>query len=307
MDLSLTGLDPGPHLGGGPSSALPGGPWRAGDPRRAARRLAGWADPVAFGLRNANKASVLLDLDEAAGRAELLRLAGFAAIPLDASSPETAAARTDPGGPPAGASRPGRRLDDRFRPDRALPRFPGDRAGADRARRRPVPLGAARRRAGAPAARADRAHGGGACRRAAPVAYVHRLRTGIGEHVDVCALEAAATAPTRLRHPGSAAAGRPESFPSGRPHASDFYPVFGCADGHVRLCRRAPSAAGDASTGSARQRSSLICATTRFRSGSRPPTGPPADRRAVRGPQTSGPGGRGSPPRRPGGRAAQPG
>ena len=37
---------------------------------------AGGGDPVAFGLRNANKSSVLLDLADEAGQAELLRLAG---------------------------------------------------------------------------------------------------------------------------------------------------------------------------------------------------------------------------------------
>src|SRR6202034_2222176 len=73
---------------------------------------------------------------------------------------------------------------------------------------------------------------------AALVAYVKRLRTGTGEHVDVCALEAVVHGfDPGFGTQGSAAAGRPESFPRGRPDAADFYPVFRCADGHVRLCR----------------------------------------------------------------------
>ena len=41
---------------------------------------------------------------------------------------------------------------------------------------------------------------------------------------------------------GSAAAGRKESFPRDRPDAAAFYPVFPCADGHVRIRAARPAA-----------------------------------------------------------------
>ncbi len=88
MDLSLTGLrvldltdGAGQHCGRyladlGAQVILVEPP--GGSPGRA--------DQVAFGLRNANKESVLLDLDDEAGRAELLRLAANADILVESSS-----------------------------------------------------------------------------------------------------------------------------------------------------------------------------------------------------------------------------
>ena len=72
---------------------------------------------------------------------------------------------------------------------------------------------------------------------AALVAYAQRLRTGTGEHADVPALEAVVHGfDPGFGAQGSAAAARPESFPRGRPDAADYYPVFRCADGRVRIC-----------------------------------------------------------------------
>jgi crotonobetainyl-CoA:carnitine CoA-transferase CaiB-like acyl-CoA transferase/NTP pyrophosphatase (non-canonical NTP hydrolase) len=199
---------------------------------------AGRAEPAAFALRNANKTSVVLDLDQAAGRAELLRLAGFAAIALESASPATAAAR---GLTPAvlrqahpglvvvsitgfGQTGPYR---DFAATEPVLTALAGVLSRSGRPGAAPVlpPAGLIEPTVGVHAAWA------------ALVAYVHRLRTGIGEHVDVSALEAVVHGfDPGFGTQGSAAAGRPESFPRGRPDASDLYPVFGCADGHVRIC-----------------------------------------------------------------------
>ncbi|GAB3273921.1 CaiB/BaiF CoA-transferase family protein [Kineosporia babensis] len=72
---------------------------------------------------------------------------------------------------------------------------------------------------------------------AALVAFVKRLRTGRGEQVDVSALEAVVHGfDPGFGTQGSAAAGRAQTFPRDRPDAANFYPVFACADGHVRIC-----------------------------------------------------------------------
>ncbi|TSD94179.1 CoA transferase [Gordonia rubripertincta] len=69
------------------------------------------------------------------------------------------------------------------------------------------------------------------------LAYYDRLRTGTGQLVDISAFETV----THGFDPGfgvqgSAAAGRREDFPRGRPDAANFYPVLRCADGQVRIC-----------------------------------------------------------------------
>lgn len=69
------------------------------------------------------------------------------------------------------------------------------------------------------------------------LAYYDRLHTGRGQTVDISALEV-------LVHgldpgfgvQGSAAAGRSEDYPRGRPDAANFYPVYRCRDGRVRIC-----------------------------------------------------------------------
>jgi crotonobetainyl-CoA:carnitine CoA-transferase CaiB-like acyl-CoA transferase len=199
---------------------------------------AGRADPVAFGLRNANKHSVLLDLDGEAGRAELLRLAGDADILLESMRWETAQRR-------------------RLTADTLRQAIPGLVVVSVTAFGRTGPyrdfeateavlaaLGGVLSRSGRPGAEpvlpppglighTVAVHAAWA----ALVAYVSRLRTGAGEHVDVSALEAVVHGfDPAFGTQGSAAAGRAESFPRGRPDAADFYPVFRCADGDVRLC-----------------------------------------------------------------------
>ena len=71
------------------------------------------------------------------------------------------------------------------------------------------------------------------------VAYWNRLETGRGDHVDFSILEAA----TQTMDPayGTASVSRASAFPStrGRPEAG-LYPIFPCADGHVRVVVLAP-------------------------------------------------------------------
>ncbi|MFW0785227.1 CoA transferase [Gordonia sp. CPCC 206044] len=72
---------------------------------------------------------------------------------------------------------------------------------------------------------------------AALLAYHRRLECGRGETVDLSAFEAIVHGfDPGFGAQGSAAAGRSEDFPRGRPNAANFYPVFGCKDGHVRIC-----------------------------------------------------------------------
>ncbi|AIJ23312.1 CaiB/BaiF CoA-transferase family protein [Amycolatopsis methanolica] len=72
---------------------------------------------------------------------------------------------------------------------------------------------------------------------AALLAYHQRCDSGIGQEVDVSAFEAMVHGfDPAFGTQGTAAAGRAEDFPRGRPDAANFYPVFRCRDGHVRIC-----------------------------------------------------------------------
>jgi crotonobetainyl-CoA:carnitine CoA-transferase CaiB-like acyl-CoA transferase len=73
-------------------------------------------------------------------------------------------------------------------------------------------------------------------------AFLNRLRTGIGDHLDLSLLDAC----TQALDPGygiagSATAGRPASkLPRGRPEARFQYPIIPCKDGFVRICVLSP-------------------------------------------------------------------
>lgn len=72
---------------------------------------------------------------------------------------------------------------------------------------------------------------------AALLAYHRRLDTGQGDTVDLSAFETIVHGfDPGFGTQGSAAAGRSEDFPRGRPDAANFYPVFPCRDGQVRIC-----------------------------------------------------------------------
>ncbi|MCZ8381015.1 CoA transferase [Mycobacterium sp. CPCC 205372] len=74
---------------------------------------------------------------------------------------------------------------------------------------------------------------------AALVAHFHRLRGGHGEHIDFARFEAVVQAlDPPFGSEGQAAVGRKPSAElwRGRPRNQQIYPIFGCADGHVRIC-----------------------------------------------------------------------
>jgi crotonobetainyl-CoA:carnitine CoA-transferase CaiB-like acyl-CoA transferase len=198
----------------------------------------GRRDHVGFALRNANKAGVVLDLDDPAGRLALLDLAADADILLESFSHAQAQARaltpaallksnpalvvvsiTDFGR--TGSQR------DRVATEDVLAAAGGvlSRSGLPGGTPLLPPRGVVSLTVGVHAAWA------------ALVAYVKRVRTGEGEHADVSALEAVVHGfDPGFGSQGSAAAGRSEAFPRGRPDAANFYPIFPCADGHVRIC-----------------------------------------------------------------------
>jgi crotonobetainyl-CoA:carnitine CoA-transferase CaiB-like acyl-CoA transferase len=70
------------------------------------------------------------------------------------------------------------------------------------------------------------------------LAYWNALDSGLGDHVDLSLYEATAQVVDPLfGMGGSATAARgAEEGPRGRPDARHLYPIFPCADGHVRLC-----------------------------------------------------------------------
>lgn len=74
------------------------------------------------------------------------------------------------------------------------------------------------------------------------VAYLSRLQTGLGDHLDLSLLDAAGMAlDPGYGIAGSATAGVPASrLPRGRPEARHQYPIIPCKDGHVRICVLAP-------------------------------------------------------------------
>ncbi len=77
---------------------------------------------------------------------------------------------------------------------------------------------------------------------AALVGWYHAGATGIGERVDLSILEATASVvDPGYGIGGSARGGMPaKDGPRGRPDVRYLYPIFACADGHVRICLLAP-------------------------------------------------------------------
>jgi crotonobetainyl-CoA:carnitine CoA-transferase CaiB-like acyl-CoA transferase len=196
----------------------------------------GRRDQVGFALRNANKSGVVLDLDDPAGRTALLDLVADADILLESFGGAQARVLTPAAlleANPAlvvvsitdfGRTGPHR---DRVATEDVLAAAGGvlSRSGLPGGTPLLPPRGVVSLTVGVHAAWA------------ALVAYVKRVRTGEGEHVDVSAFEAVVHGfDPGFGSQGSAAAGRSETFPRGRPDAANFYPIFPCADGHVRIC-----------------------------------------------------------------------
>lgn len=196
----------------------------------------GRRDGVGFALRNANKAGVVLDLDDPAGRSALLDLAADADILLESFSRSRAKTLTpavlllaNPALVVVSITDFGRTgpYQDRVATEDVLAAAGGvlSRSGLPGGTPLLPPRGVVALTVGVHAAWA------------ALVAYVKRVRTGVGEHVDVSAFEAVVHGfDPGFGSQGSAASGRSETFPRGRPDAANYYPIYPCADGHVRIC-----------------------------------------------------------------------
>lgn len=202
----------------------------------------GRADLIGFGLRNVNKRGVVFDPSAAADMDRLLALAGEVDIVLESLPRELA---TSTGITPEAmlAARPGLVVVSVTDFGRTGPY--ADYIGTDAVL---AAMGGVLSRSGLPGAPPLLPPAGIVAQTvavhaawAALVAYTKRLRTGEGELVDVSAFEAVVGGfDPGFGTQGSAAAGRKETFPRDRPDAAAFYPVFPCADGHVRIALLAP-------------------------------------------------------------------
>jgi crotonobetainyl-CoA:carnitine CoA-transferase CaiB-like acyl-CoA transferase len=202
----------------------------------------GRADPVLFGLRNANKRGMVVDPADPADVQRLVDLAGRADIVLE-SLPRELAASTGITPEALLAAHPGLVVvsitdfgrtgpyADWIATDATLAAFGGvlSRSGLPGAPPVLPPEGIVAQTVAVHATWA------------ALVAFTKRLQTGEGELVDVSAFEAVVHGfDPGFGTQGSAAAGRKETFPRDRPDAAAYYPVFPCADGHVRIALLAP-------------------------------------------------------------------
>jgi crotonobetainyl-CoA:carnitine CoA-transferase CaiB-like acyl-CoA transferase len=202
----------------------------------------GRADPITFGLRNANKRGIVIDPADPAAVARLVALAGEADIVVE-SLPRALATSTGITPEALLARHPGLVIvsvtdfgrtgpyADWVATDATLAAFGGvlSRSGLPGESPLLPPAGIVEQTVSVHAAWA------------ALVAYVKRRQTGEGELVDVSAFEAVVHGfDPGFGTQGSAAAGRKETFPRGRPDAAAYYPVFPCADGHVRIALLAP-------------------------------------------------------------------
>ncbi|MFI2336375.1 CaiB/BaiF CoA transferase family protein [Nocardia rhamnosiphila] len=193
---------------------------------------------IPFALRNANKLAVTADLTTEAGRERLRELAATADILVESRPP----GRLTGLGVGADAIRSGAPglvwvsisgfgQDGPYRHWQAtepvLYALSGvlSRSGAPGAEPLLPPAGLIEETVGVHAAWA------------ALLAYHRRLDTGQGDTVDLSAFETIVHGfDPGFGTQGSAAAGRSEDFPRGRPDAANFYPVFPCRDGQVRIC-----------------------------------------------------------------------
>ncbi|PPJ05044.1 CoA transferase [Nocardia nova] len=193
---------------------------------------------IAFALRNANKLAITADLTTSAGAERLRALAHTADIVVESFPPGWLAER-GVGADDMRAAAPGLvwtsitgfgqtgPYRDWVATEAVLYALSGvlSRSGAPGAEPLLPPAGLVEETVGAHAVWATL------------LAYSRRVDTGHGETVDVSAFEAMVHGfDPGFGTQGSAAAGRSEDFPRGRPDAANFYPVFACKDGHVRIC-----------------------------------------------------------------------
>ncbi|QSE79602.1 CaiB/BaiF CoA transferase family protein [Rhodococcus koreensis] len=193
---------------------------------------------IPFALRNANKRGIVVDLDDPAGRDRLRELAAESDILIESHAPGllsergVGAAELSALAPslvcvsvtPFGQTGPYR---DWAATEQVLYALSGvlSRSGAPGAEPLLPPAGLVEETVGMHAAWS------------ALLAYYDRIHTGRGQVVDLSAFEALVHGfDPGFGTQGSAAAGRSDDFPRNRPDASNFYPVFPCADGYVRIC-----------------------------------------------------------------------
>jgi crotonobetainyl-CoA:carnitine CoA-transferase CaiB-like acyl-CoA transferase len=198
------------------------------------------ATSLSFAVRNANKRGVTADLTAPAGRERLLSLLDSADVWIETTRPGTLAALGL--GPDDVAARNPQLVivsitdfgqtgeyRDWAGNDGVHAALTGMLSRSGLAGRDPLPLprGMAYETAAMQAAWATL------------VAYWNRLETGRGDYVDFSVLEAAAQ--TMDPAYGAASVSRASALPStrGRPEAG-LYPIFRCADGHVRVVVLAP-------------------------------------------------------------------
>lgn len=193
-----------------------------------------------FASHNANKRSVALDLDSAADRAVLLDLIGSADIVIDGTPVGALAARELPVAT-LRARNPGLVL-------LAISDFgqTGPYAGFTATNSVHMAMAAMLARSGIAGQRpllppGELAYETTAVQAAWAVliAYWQHLHTGAGNYLDFSVFEATAQIlDPGLGVTGSAAAGLSagELAPYGRPPVGMMYPIFPCADGHVRIC-----------------------------------------------------------------------
>jgi crotonobetainyl-CoA:carnitine CoA-transferase CaiB-like acyl-CoA transferase len=214
-----------------------------GSPARAESPSVAGAS-ISFALHNANKRSAVLDAADTADRERLIELAGTADIVVDSGNPGRAAAFhtscaglseqfshlvtlsvTDFGtsGPYASWKATDPVL---YAMSTAL-----SRTGPASAKPVLPPEGIASATAAVQAAWA------------ALVAYYHRLRCGKGDYIDFSRFEAVVQSlDPPFGSEGQAAVGQKPCTElwRGRPRNQNIYPIFGCKDGHVRICLLSP-------------------------------------------------------------------
>jgi crotonobetainyl-CoA:carnitine CoA-transferase CaiB-like acyl-CoA transferase len=213
-----------------------------GSPARAATpTLAGVSIP--FALHNANKRATVLDPAVGADRKRLIELAGAADIVVDCGVPGGAAAY--------GTSCA--ELADRFEQlvTASVTDFgaTGPKASWQASDAVLYALSGALSRSGpttgAPVLPPDGIASATAAVQACfsiLVAYYHRLRCGRGDYLDFSRLDAVITTlDPAFGTQGQAALARHSAERwRGRPRNQDPYPLFPCADGHVRICLLSP-------------------------------------------------------------------
>jgi crotonobetainyl-CoA:carnitine CoA-transferase CaiB-like acyl-CoA transferase len=200
-------------------------------------------ESLAFATRNANKRGIVLDLDDGRDRERLLDLVATADVLIETEAPGRMRAR--------GLDAPALLARNPRLVAASITDFGQDGPYRDWVGTQSVHLALAGllSRSGTPTGEPLVPPGFLAYESAAVqatwailVAYAHTLETGRGQAVDVSVFEALAQAVDPGYGIGGSAAGgvTASELPRTRPDAGYRYPIFPCADGHVRICLLSP-------------------------------------------------------------------